>query len=328
MDHFFVFSEPYWFVLLLVLFPMYWYYNRSFPFISYPRTQLLKRIKHQSNPIKKHLLFLLRVCAVVAMIIALARPQAGRSRMQQKSEGLDIMLVVDTSGSMKAMDFTIQGKNQDRLFVVKHVLEEFIQTRSDDRIGMVVFGTHAYAQAPLTLDHDVLSKYLEAVEIGVAGEQTAIGEAIAVAVNRMKDIEAKSKIMILLTDGSNTSGKVDPIEAANAAKAFDVKIYTIGVGSNRPVPIPTPLGYRRVVVELDEKSLTQIAEITNGKYFKASDTKTLSQVYKTIDELEKTNVDVTVHRNYEEKFSPYLWAALCFALMELLLTATRLRRFP
>jgi len=238
------------------------------------------------------------------------------------------MIVIDTSGSMKAMDFTVNGKRRDRMYVVKEVVGAFVEKRVDDRVGMVVFGTNAFAQSPLTLDHDVLKQYLSEVEIGVAGESTAIGDALGVAINRIKDVESKNKIIILLTDGSNTAGNIDPRQVVKAAQVLGVKIYTIGVGSDGWVPIPTEFGYQKVRVDLDEILLKEIAEKTGAKYFRAKDTKALVKIYETIDELEKSEVELKVYRNYEERYSLFLWPGLFFLLCELLLGLTRFRRIP
>ena len=238
------------------------------------------------------------------------------------------MLVLDTSISMRAMDFTIKGKRRDRLYVVKQVVGEFITKRYDDRIGMVVFGTHAFAQSPLTLDHDVLLTYLSGVEIGMAGEATALGDALGVAINRIKDLQTKDKVIIMLTDGENTAGKLDPIEVAKIAKVLGVRIYTIGVGSDGLVPVPSPFGYQQAQVSLDEKTLREISKITEGQYFRASSTEALLKVYNTIDTLEKTEKEIEVFRNYEERYSLFLWPGLFFLVLELLMGMTRFRRVP
>ena len=225
-----------------------------------PSISSLKVLRKNYWSYLQHVSFLFRALALVLFICAMARPQHGRSHLKQKTEGLDIILAVDTSGSMKAMDFVIDGKRQDRLFIVKQVLRDFIQKREDDRIGIVVFGTNAFAQAPLTLDHEVLDQYVDNMKIAMAGEKTAIGDAIAVASSRLKDLESKSKLVILLTDGANSAGKVDPEQAAEAARALGVKVYTIGIGSDQAVPFPTPFGYQSVRLEMDTKLLQKIAK--------------------------------------------------------------------
>ncbi|MEZ4741851.1 MAG: VWA domain-containing protein [Bdellovibrionota bacterium] len=326
----FEFAEPLWLLALLLLVPMFYRYLRrkSSSAVLYPNLKIFAHLRRSKWVFLRHLPFLCRVLSVVFIVLAMARPQAGRGEVKRKSDGLDIMLAVDTSGSMRALDFQINGKRYNRLEVVKAVMANFINRRFDDRIGMVVFGDHAFAQAPLTLDHTVLLRFLEGVEIGMAGESTAVGDAIAVATNRMKDLKAKSKIVILLTDGSNTAGRTRPVDVAKAAKAVGVKIYTIGVGSNGPVLFPTKFGYQRQVFKIDEESLQEVAKITGGKYFRAVDTNELMEIYDTIDTLEKTELAVPIFQIYDEKFAIFLWPGLFFVLFEALLGMTRLRRLP
>ena len=322
------FSQPWWFLLFLVLIPLVVLYKKKRVAIQYPSIQLFKGVQVSRWQWLRHVGFVCRLAALSFFILALARPQSGREQYKHKSEGLDIMLVLDTSISMRAMDFTIKGKRRDRLYVVKQVVGEFITKRYDDRIGMVVFGTHAFAQSPLTLDHDVLLTYLSGVEIGMAGEATALGDALGVAINRIKDLQTKDKVIIMLTDGENTAGKLDPIEVAKIAKVLGVRIYTIGVGSDGLVPVPSPFGYQQAQVSLDEKTLREISKITEGQYFRASSTEALLKVYNTIDTLEKTEKEIEVFRNYEERYSLFLWPGLFFLVLELLMGMTRFRRVP
>ena len=275
-----------------------------------------------------HTGFFLRIGCLSLLILALARPQTGHEQSKQRTEGLDMMLVIDTSGSMRGMDFVIDGKRQDRLSVAKEVLKKFIEARSDDRLGLTIFGSNAFAYVPLTLDHDVLTRYLDEVSIGMAGESTAIGDAIGVATNRLKDLKAKSKVMILLTDGSNQAGKVEPMDAAKAAKAMGVKIYSIGVGSKGLVPVPTQFGYQNVRIDLDEELLGKIADLTGGQYYRATDTETLAKIYQTIDELEKTEREIEVFRLYEESYSSFVWPALILIILEICFNISRWRRIP
>ncbi len=286
----------------------------------------MKTLTHGS--LLHRLPFFLRVLSVVMLSLALARPQSGRSQSKRRTEGVDIMLVADTSGSMNALDFVIEGKRTNRLSVVEKAMEDFVQARTDDRIGLVVFGTYAYALSPLTLDHDVILELIDNMKVGMAGEETAIGDAIGVATNRLKDITSKSKIIILLTDGENDAGKLDPREAAEAAKAMGIKIYTVGVGSEGDVPIQTPYGYQRVRLPIDEKLLKEIADMTGARYFRATDTDALFDIYHTIDSLEKTSTEVEVFYNYDEHFMYLVWPVLMLLFMEILLRTTRLRRLP
>ena len=321
-------ADPYWLILLTVLPLMVWFYRRRRARIFYSKAYMLEGIGRNFKTYPQHLGIGLRLCALGLTILALSRPQSGSEQSKQRTEGLDMMLVVDTSGSMRGLDFVISGKRYDRLYVAKSVLKEFIQKRIDDRLGLCIFGTHAFAYVPLTLDHDVLLRYLDEVEIGMAGDSTAIGDAIGVATNRLKDLAIKSKVMILLTDGSNQAGKIDPLEAAKAAKVMGVKIYSIGVGSNGPVPIPTQFGYQNVRIELDENLLKEVASMTGGQYFRATDTKSLADIYKTIDKLEKTEREVVVFRLYEERFAPLIWLALVCLVLELFFGLSRWRRIP
>ena len=324
----FTFAQPYWLILLLMIVPMVYRYKNKKVHIHFSRGRRLKALAKSPMMNLKHLGFICRVAALILFILAMARPQTGQTTIKHRSEGLDMMLVIDTSGSMQGMDFIIDGQRQDRLQIAKSVLKDFIAERSDDRLGLTIFGTNAYSYVPLTLDHDVLATYLDEVEIGMAGESTAIGDAIGIATNRLKDLEAKSKVMILLTDGENKAGKIEPLEAANAAKAMGVKIYTIGIGSNGPVPVKTPFGYQNVVIELDEDLLKNISQMTHGQYFKATDTETLSKVYQTIDQLEKTEVETDIQRLYDENFAVFLWPGLFLVCLELLFGLSKWRRIP
>lgn len=274
----------------------------------------------------------LRTAVLVLVIMALARPQQGKKETEVESTGVDIILTLDTSGSMQALDFSIKGKPVTRLDAIKDVAGAFIEKRAGDRMGMVVFGNEAFTQAPLTLDHALLIKLLNGLEIGMAGDNTAIGQALAVSVERIKDIKAKSKIIILMTDGRNNSGEIAPDKAAEIAETFGVKVYTIGIGTNGPVPfvIDTPFG-KRVVhqrVDLDENTLKAIAAITGARYFRATDTAELAKIYGEIDKLEKTEVKVKEYMEYEERFHWFLLPALLLLLCEIVLARTKLKKLP
>lgn len=323
------FADPEYLLLLLLLIPLIWQERRQKrPAAVRSTTAFLLKPNALVRWFYEYFGLSLRCLALILLVLGLARPQDGRTEHKKRTEGLDIMLVVDTSGSMKAMDFTHNGRQKNRLEVVKSVLEAFVDQRADDRIGLVVFGSQAYAQAPLTLDHEVLSVYLNNTEIGMAGESTAIGDALGVAVNRLKDIKAKDKIIILLTDGTNTAGKLEPLQAAEAAKALGIKVYAIGIGSNKPVPVPTPFGYQRIRVDMDRETLTKISEITEAEVFFAKDTEALKEVYETIDRLEKTEAEIDVYHHVEEKFAVFVWPGLVLVLLELLFSLSKYRRIP
>jgi len=245
-----------------------------------------------------------------------------------ESEGIDILLVLDTSGSMEAEDFHLGGRASNRLEVAKEVVARFVQGRADDRIGLVVFGQEAFTQVPLTLDHDALVGFLRQVQIGMAGaKQTAIGDAIAVGGRRLKELEAESRVMILLTDGRSNAGSVEPLEAAEAARALGIRIYTIGVGSKDGGGLLGLLSGRGRG-ELDEGTLRAIAQKTGAQYFRAADAEALSEVYKTIDALEKTTAESRIFVHRQEVYQPWVWSGLFFMLLHLLLSETVLRRLP
>lgn len=267
---------------------------------------------------------------LIWLTMALARPQqVDRERVLDR-EGIDIQIVLDTSGSMEAEDFMVGGRAANRLVVSKAVIAQFIEGRPDDRVGLVVFGEEAFTQVPLTLDHNAVISMLSQVEIGMAGSRaTAIGDAIAVAGRPLKELEAESRVMILLTDGHNNAGRVDPLVAAKAADTLGVRIYTIGVGSKDGGGRGGLLGlFRRQRSDLDEPMLKNIAAQTKARYFRAADTKALAEVYATIDELEKTTAQAKVYVHRDERFQPFAMTGICFLLVSVLLGETRLRRLP
>lgn len=269
---------------------------------------------------------LLRFLGLVLCVVALARPRVPHRSVSVESEGLDILLAVDTSGSMREQDFTSGGRAVDRLQVAKGVMAQFIENRPHDRIGVVVFGEEAFTQVPLTLDHTTLLEALHAVEIGVAGDRgTAIGNAIAVGAKRLKDLEAPDRVLILLTDGENNAGEIAPMQAAEAASALDITIYTIGVGSKRRrgIGLLLPNGGGP-----DDRGLTAIAETTGGKYFRATDTSSLQKIYATIDELEPSTAEVRELVDYEELYRDWLVPGLGLLVVSTLLGQTVLRKGP
>jgi len=245
---------------------------------------------------------------------------------------VDIMLCLDTSGSMQALDFKLDGKPVSRLTAVKKVVSEFIKKRKTDRIGLVVFGQDAFTQSPLTVDKGLLLGLVDRMEVGMAGDRTDIGSAIAIGGKRLKDLKAKSKILILLTDGVHNTGDLTPEQAAEAVRTLGIKIYTIGVGGNGPAPfrVKTPFGTRIIqqMVELDEKTLKEIAKTGNGRYFRAADTKQLAEIYGMIDREEKTEVKVKEFFHFRELYPYLLVPALILLALEIFLRTTFLRRVP
>jgi len=271
----------------------------------------------------------LRVLAFVCLVLALARPQSVSSEREYETEGIDIVIALDISGSMQAMDF----QPANRLEVAKEEAKRFIRGRQHDRIGLVVFASQSYTQCPLTLDYDILIRLVDEVEMGLIKDGTAIGLTIANSVNRLRDSTAKSKIVILITDGANNSGNIDPITATELAKSFGIKIYAIGVGKEGMVPFPVddPLFGRRYVqaqVEMDEPSLREIAAKTGGLYFRARDQKSLTEIYRTIDRLEKSKVKVKEYSIYDELFPYFLIPGIVLLLSGLFLENTVWVKIP
>jgi Ca-activated chloride channel family protein len=275
-------------------------------------------------PRLRHLGIILRCIAVIFVVIALARPQTSLSWQNTTTEGIAIVIASDISGSMLAEDFT-----PNRLEAGKNIAINFIKNRPDDRIGLVIFSGESFTQCPLTIDHDVLINLYQDVKYGMIDDGTAIGMGLATAVNRLKDSEAKSKVVILLTDGSNNMGSIPPLTAAEIAKQFNVRVYTVGIGTHgfAPYPVQTPYGiqYQRIPVDVDEATLKKIADITGGKYFRATDNETLKNIYEQIDKLEKAKIDVTQYHKKTELFLPFACIALLLLSSEFLLKNTLLK---
>ena len=278
-------------------------------------------IKRSNMAPYRHSGIVLRSLALIALIGAMARPQSSLSWQDSTTEGIDIMIASDISGSMLAEDF-----KPNRLEAGKNIAIDFIKNRPNDRIGLVVFSGESFTQCPLTIDHDVLVNMYADIKNGMIEDGTAIGMGLATAVNRLRGSEAKSKVIILLTDGSNNAGSVPPITAAEIAKQFNVRVYTVGLGTNgyAPYPVQTPFGvqYQRMKVDIDEGTLSKIASITGGKYFRATNNETLKEIYTQIDKLEKAKIDVTQYRKKTEMFLPWTIIALVLLSLEFLLKNT------
>ena len=264
---------------------------------------------------------------LVFLVAAAARPQKGMSESRVETEGVDIVLVVDTSTSMRADDFSTATKRMDRLDAAKAVLAQFIQARPDDRLGIVAFAAMPYTIAPLTTDHAWLMLQMDRLQTGMLEDATAIGDALASGVNRLRDSQAKTKLVILLTDGINNAGRLSPADAAQAAAALGIKVYTVGAGSDQPRAAGL-FGFVQGGSEIDEATLKKIAEITEAKYFRATDLKSLEETYKAIDEMEKTKIALDQYTRYEEMFAPFLVLGLLCLAFETLLGFTRLGRLP
>lgn len=272
---------------------------------------------------------ILKIVGLSLIVIALARPQGGRGEEEVKAKGIDIMLVLDISGSMKSEDFT----PKNRLYVAKEVMSQFIDNRRNDRLGLVVFAGSAITQCPLTTDHHSLKRLLEAARLGMIEDGTAIGVALATGTNRLKDARGQSRVMVLTTDGVNNRGEIDPLTAARIAASFGVKVYAIGVGTQgtAPYPIDDPVfgkKYVQVPVEIDEEILEEIAKVTGGKYYRATNPDALRRIYEEIDGMEKTVVSRKTHTVYTELYPAFLAPAAVLLSLGGILSGTVLRRLP
>lgn len=305
---------------------------RKPPSLTHPAASLLARLGGTRDDLYVRLPLFLRTAVLILLVLAAARPQFYNVSRETRSPGVDIMLVLDTSGSMQALDFKLDDQPVTRLTAVKKVVSDFIRKRETDRIGLVVFGQEAYTQSPLTMDKGLLLGLVEKMKIGMAGDSTAIGSGIAIGAKRLKDLKAKSRILILLTDGRHNAGLITPEEAADAARALGVKIYTIGVGGIGPAPfrVRTLFGTQivRQNVDLDEATLRKVASIGGGRYFRASNSKELSEIYDIIDHAEKTEVKVKEFFHFRELYAWFLIPALMLLGLELLLRTTVLRVLP
>ena len=272
----------------------------------------------------RHLLFAMKMAALALLIVALARPQSSSTNSTSNIEGIDIVMAMDVSGSMLARDL-----KPDRLTAAKRVASDFVNDRPGDRMGLVIFSGESFTQVPLTTDHGVMLNMLAEMKNGLLEDGTAIGDGLATAISRLKDSEAISKVVILLTDGMNNAGSVDPYTAAEIAKLYGIRVYTIGVGSygTAPFPVQTPFGtqIQQMKVDIDEKLLTTIANSTGGKYFRATSNQKLDEVYQEIDKLERSKIEVTEFRRLHEEFYPLVVWALALLLLEFLMRKTIFR---
>jgi Ca-activated chloride channel family protein len=325
-------SPNYLYLLLLIpLLVWFRYFRRrkNHAPLVYSDTNLIRQVKFRGKLWPRYISPILKVLALILIILALARPRFARTFEEVRTQGIDIILTLDISGSMQAEDF----KPQNRLFVAKEVIKEFVQERTEDRLGLVVFAAQAFTQCPLTLDHNVLIQFLDHVTFGMVEDGTAIGTAIANSCNRLKDSQTKSKVIVLLTDGVNNTGKIDPITAADIAASLGIKIYTIGIGKpgNAPFPVDDPfLGriYKYIPNALDEEVLREVADKTGGIYFRAETGEKLSEVYKEISSLETTEIKTKGYIQYRELFTPFVLIGLGFILIESVLGRTHFRKIP
>jgi Ca-activated chloride channel family protein len=321
-----------WVLYFLLVIPLLvaWYISTGIKrqsSVKYSSINIFKNVPATFRERLRHIPFAVRLIAIAVLIIALARPQSFTSGENVTTEGIDIAMVLDISGSMLAEDF-----KPNRLEAAKNVIDDFVQGRTSDRIGLVIFSREAFTQCPLTIDYNVMRNLLLDIRTGMIDDGTAIGNGIANGVNRLKESDAKSRIIILLTDGVNNAGEVDPRSAADIAKAFGIRIYTIGVGTRgeAPYPVQTPFGtrYQMVPVEIDETLLKEIANITGGEYFRATNNRALAEIYDKIDKMEKTKIEITSFRNASEKYHSWLWWGIILLVVELGLSRTILRKLP
>ncbi|GAB4346236.1 MAG: VWA domain-containing protein [Candidatus Abyssubacteria bacterium] len=330
----FRFEDPWAILLAAGLAPLLFFHfrRRMSASVKFPTLALVQQLAGSSRQWPLHVPIALRALAFLLLVIALARPQLGNRNSEILSEGVDIVLAIDTSGTMEALDFIADGKRVTRLEAVKKVVKEFVKGRENDRIGMVVFGTHAFLQCPITLDHGALLSFLDKAEVGMAGEYTAIGSAIALSASRLKDLPAKQKIIILLTDGINNQGKISPETAAEIAESLGIKVYTIGVGTKGKAPfrVNTILGeqLRFEYVPLDEETLRMVAEKTGAEYFRATDTEALEHIYRQIDAMEKTEVKIKEYTEYVELYPWLVFPALALVSLEAVLRHSLLKQIP
>ena len=319
-------------LLAMVFVWLVWRLTRKPVGITFSMAGTLAQLSGGGHGLVGHIPLMLRTGCLVLLVLTAARPQLYNVSRDIDSPGVDIILCLDTSGSMQALDFTIGNEPVSRLAAVKKVVTDFIEKRDMDRIGLVVFGTQAFTQSPLTLDKGLLMDLVKRMKIGMAGDQTAIGDAIALGGKRLKDLEAKSKILILLTDGRQTTDGLTPSDAADAVQALGIKIYTIGVGGIDPAPFPiqTPFGTKivRQKVDLDEKTLRKVAGIGEGQYFRAADTDRLQEIYAIIDEQEKTEIKVKEFFHFKELYPFFLIPAILFLAADIIVRTTLLRTIP
>ena len=322
------FAQPYFFVLLLLIPFMVWWQSRGRkkdnPVLRLTTLSGIDAARAGGKARFRPVLFILRCIALIALTIALARPQSSNTTEDIDSEGIDIVIAMDASGSMIAEDF-----KPNRIEAAKKVALGFVDMRPTDRIGLVIFSGESFSMCPITIDHNVLKEQISQIKNGMLTDGTSIGMGLATAVDRLRYSVGKSKVIVLMTDGVNNTGLIDPLTALEIAKAFKIKVYTIGVGTmgQALVPVHTPMGIQKQMqpVEIDEPLLRKIAAETNGKYFRATNNKGLEQVYNEIDKLEKTKIDITSYKHYAELFFPLALIAIICLVLELVLRYTVFR---
>jgi Ca-activated chloride channel family protein len=330
------FGHPYFLLLLLLLPLLAWLKGRRgrSPAFLYSSVRLVEGLTQARHSRAGAFLAALRWLVLASFIVALAQPRLMKSQTEVKASGIDIVAALDLSGSMISEDFVVNGQRVNRFNLARSVLKDFIDRRPNDRIGLVVFAAQAFIAAPLTLDHDYLQENLDRLEIGtINSDATAIGDALTTALNRLRDLKAKSKIVILATDGQNNSGKIQPLVAAQAAQALGVKIYTVGIGERGMAPMPVfmggrKVGYQQVPVDVDEDTLQKIAQMTGGQYYRADNAERFREIYAEIDKLEKTEAVINKYTQFKELFPWFVSCGLVLLLLEVVLGQTVFRRLP
>jgi Ca-activated chloride channel family protein len=325
------FAHPgyFWLLLLIPIFiySHFWRENRRESDFRYSDMKFLAGLRKSWRVRLRHLPFVLRLAAMILLTITLARPQAHDREEKKTTEGIDIILCLDTSTSMAAEDL-----KPNRIEAAKIVAKEFVEGRQSDRIGLVPFAAQSFTQCPLTTDYPVVLSLLSDIRMRMVEDGTAIGMAMGTAINRLRESTAKSKVVILLTDGQNNRGELDPVTAAHAAAALGIKIYTIGVGTRglAPYPVETMMGvrYQNIPVDIDEDMLREIASVTGARYYRATDERKLRDIYHQIDQLERSKVETVEYRHVAELYSPWLAGALICLLLEVVLASTGFRKLP
>lgn len=321
-------SEFFWLLIIPIIILIWYILKHKYISINilFSDTKSISKISTTKQRLR-HLPYLMKIIASVLLIIAITRPQSSINWEESTTEGIDIVLAMDISGSMRAMDL-----KPDRLEASKNVAIDFLSKRKNDRIGLVIFAGESFTQCPLTTDHNVLINLFQDVKSGMVNDGTAIGMGLATAVNRLKDSKAISKVVILLTDGVNNTGMIAPITAAEIAQKFGIRVYTIGVGTKglAPYPFQTPFGeqYQDVEVKIDEETLQDIATLTDGKYFRATNNNSLKEIYKDIDTLEKSKIEITEFHKRTEEFLPFALYALVLLFIAFTLQITYLKQIP
>ena len=325
--------ELLWLLALLPLIALWRGRRGAVAAVEYSNSQIIRAISRQTRSRSGAWLSSIKLLALALLILGLGRPQTGTTSAPTRASGIDIMLLLDVSGSMRSLDFRLDGKPASRVDVVKSVVAKFIQERPDDRIGLTIFAGAPYLISPVTLDHDWLLQNLDRVQIGTTEDGTAIGSGIAAGANRLRDQSAKSKVIVLLTDGQNNTGKVSPLTAAQAARALGIRVYAIGIGvrGEAPLPVTDAFGNQQIVMEkvdVDEDTLAKIAATTGGQFYRATNTEALRRIYADIDRLEKTPHTLKSYQQWQEMFGWFLVPGLLLLCASVVLEQTLWRRLP